>query len=314
MQGTSSNHEVPLFFEVYMIETHRILLNWYAKEARSFPWRYLNPEPYHVLISEYMLQQTQTQRIAERFPVFIEQFPNIHALSNTTKQEIIMAWQGLGYNNRALRLRDCAIAIVDKHEGIIPDTYDELTSLPGIGPYTASAIMAFAYGIDIAIIDVNIHRIYSRILGISDPADANKRMIMSFAEHAYPKGKASEWHQALMDIGATLCKANHAICNECPLHLHCKSAFQVQMQVKKKSRKEPSHRDVPNRIWRGKTIECLRNRPSYAESKELLLDAIIEDHINTQDIHWFDHIILPSLVKDSLIEYDMQTHIVSIAS
>lgn len=297
-----------------MIEVQRTLLEWYARDARSFPWRYVNPEPYHVLISEYMLQQTQTQRIAERFPVFIEQYPNVQVLSETTKQEIIMAWQGLGYNNRALRLRECAITIVEKFGGIIPDAYDELISLPGIGPYTASAIMAFAHGKDMAIIDVNIFRIYARLMGISDPADAKKSVIASFADQAYPRGKASEWHQALMDVGARWCKANHALCNECPLHMHCKSAFQVNMQTKKKNRKEPSHRDVPNRIWRGRTIECLRNRPLYAESKELLLSAIIEHPVNEQDIHWFDQTILPALVKDSLIEYDIHTHIVSIAS
>lgn len=297
-----------------MIEVHRTLLEWYAREARMFPWRYANPEPYHVLISEYMLQQTQTQRIADRFPAFIERYPNIQALSKTTKQEIILAWQGLGYNNRALRLRECALTIVEKFGGIIPDMYDQLISLPGIGPYTASAIMAFAHGKDIAIIDVNIYRIYARMMGISNPADANKSMIAIFADQIYPRGNASEWHQALMDIGASLCKAHHAQCNACPLNMHCKSAFQVNMEVKKIKRKEPSHRDVPNRIWRGRTVECLRNRPSFAESKELLLSAVIEQQVNDQDILWFDQTIIPALVKDSLIEYDMQTNIVSIAS
>ena len=106
---------MPLFFEVKMIEAHEGILNWFAREARSFPWRYDNPEPYHILISEYMLQQTQTTRIAERFPEFISQFPDIEHLGKATNQEIILAWQGLGYNNRALRLRDCARQIGRAH-------------------------------------------------------------------------------------------------------------------------------------------------------------------------------------------------------
>lgn len=305
---------MPLFFEVKMIEAHDEILKWFAIEARKFPWRYHAPEPYHVLISEYMLQQTQTTRIAERFPVFIQQFPGIVNLANASNQEIIVAWQGLGYNNRALRLRDCAKVVMTNHDGIIPDNYDALIDLPGIGPYTASAILSFAYGKDIPVIDVNIHRIYARILGFSDPADAKKNVIASFAEYAYPKGHSSAWHQALMDIGAKWCKASQAMCSECPLNIHCKSAYKVQVSTKKKQKKEPAHREVPNRIWRGKTVEYLRNSEFFSADKTKLLRAIIEDDINHEDIAWFDQIILTGLVKDQLIEYDNRSQIVSIAT
>ena len=305
---------MPLFFEVKMIEAHEGILNWFAREARSFPWRYDNPEPYHVLISEYMLQQTQTTRIAERFPEFISQFHDIEHLGKATNQEIILAWQGLGYNNRALRLRDCARQIITLHKGVIPHDYDALIALPGIGPYTASAILSFAYGEDVPVIDVNIYRIYARVLGNSDPIDANKSMITSFAESAFPKGHSSAWHQAMMDIGARWCKANQALCTDCPLQTHCKSAFNVQMITKKKEKKEPSHRNIPNRIWRGKTVEHLRNCSSFSEKKEILLNIILSDHANKEDTQWFEDIIIHALVRDRLIEYDIESDIISIAS
>lgn len=315
-QGTSLKSEVPLFFLMDMksiFEIHTLILDWFAHEGRSFPWRYESPDPYHVLISEYMLQQTQTSRISERFPIFLEQFTNIHALSKANNQQMILAWQGLGYNNRALRLRDCARAIVEIHDGIIPDDYDALIQLPGIGPYTASAIMSFAFGKDISVIDVNIRRIYERLQGISNSEEIPQKKIQSFAEQVYPRGKSSEWHQALMDIGAQYCKANQALCEKCPLQSHCASAFNVKIEKKKKKKPEPSHRDIPNRIWRGKTIECLRNSDDFQCDKSRLLSSIIDFSIDANDHSWFDEIIMPALVKDRLIQYDANTNMISLA-
>lgn len=295
-----------------MIETHALILDWFAKEARDFPWRYTAPDPYHVLISEYMLQQTQAQRIAERFPIFISQFPDIHALANANTREIIMAWQGLGYNNRALRLRDCAKEIIANHEGRIPNSMNALIALPGIGPYTASAILSFAFGENVSVIDVNIRRVYARYLGYSDSGELSAKEMLSFAERAYPKEHSSAWHQAIMDIGAQWCKARQAICEKCPLNEHCKSAFSVQISKTKKTKNEPSHRDIPNRIWRGKTVEYLRIRPRHTEKKHMVLRALINEEIKEHDITWFDDLLLPSLIKDRLIEYDAKKQTISI--
>ena len=294
-------------------EIHTLILDWFAREGRSFPWRYESPDSYHVLISEYMLQQTQTSRIAERFPIFLEQFPDIHVLSKANNQEMIVAWQGLGYNNRALRLRDCAKAIIELHQGMIPADFDALIQLPGIGPYTASAIMAFAYGKDIAVIDVNIRRIYQRMQGMPDTEKISHAMMQSFAEQVYPKGKSSEWHQALMDIGAQYCKANQANCEKCPIQNHCVSAFNVKFDKNKKKKPEPSHREVPNRIWRGKTIEYLRKSDDFQCQKKQLLSSIIDSSIDMNDHEWFDGIIMPALIKDRLIHYDSQTTMISLA-
>jgi A/G-specific adenine glycosylase len=296
-----------------LIEMHHLILDWFSREGRVFPWRYDSPDPYHVLISEYMLQQTQTSRIAERFPIFLAKFPNVLSLSNASNQEMILAWQGLGYNNRALRLRDCAKAIVNVHEGKIPGEYHALLNLPGIGPYTASAIMSFAYGCDISVIDVNIRRIYVRLNGYSNPEEMSNKSIESFAEQIYPKGKSSEWHQALMDIGAQFCRANQTRCELCPLQEHCSSAFNVRIEKKKVRRSEPSHRDIPNRMWRGRIIEFLRNANQYRSDKSELLHGILGESIDEKDRTWFEDRILPALIKDHLIHYDSQTNIISIS-
>ncbi|HZL83307.1 MAG TPA: hypothetical protein VFB98_07500, partial [Candidatus Deferrimicrobium sp.] len=119
-----------------------MVLGWYAVHARRFVWRVPNPDPYVVLVSETMLQQTQTARIQEKLPLFLRQFPDFSSLAATDNATIIRAWQGMGYNNRALRLRDCARAVVERFGGLLPDTADDLRSLPGLGPYTVSAVLS----------------------------------------------------------------------------------------------------------------------------------------------------------------------------
>lgn len=295
------------------IEIHGIILDWFAREGREFPWRYQSPDPYHVLISEYMLQQTQTSRIAERFPIFLMQFPDIHALSKANNQEMILAWQGLGYNNRALRIRDCARSIVNMYKGLIPDNYDALIQLPGIGPYTASAILSFAYGKDISVIDVNIRRVYARLQGISNSEKISQKKMQEYADKAYPKKESSAWHQALMDIGAQYCKANQALCEHCPLQTHCGSAFNVKIEKKNTKKPEPSHRGIPNRMWRGKIIEYLRNSIDYQSEKSRLMYKILDSSIDLKDQVWFDEIIMPALIKDRLIQYDPQNTMISLA-
>ena len=259
-------------------EMHHLILDWFSRKGRVFPWRYDSPDPYHVLISEYMLQQTQTTRIAERYPIFLAKFPNILSLSKASNQEIILAWQGLGYNNRALRLRDCANAIVNMHEGKIPVDYHALLSLPGIGPYTASAIMSFAYGCDISVIDVNIRRIYARLNGYSNLDKMSIKSIESFAEQIYPQGKSSEW-----------------------------------IEKKKVKRNEPSHRNIPNRIWRGRIIEFLRNTNEYLSDSSDLLRGVLGVSIDDKDQTWFEETIVPALKKDRLIHYDSSTTVISIS-
>lgn len=241
------------------------ILQWFAGHRRNFLWREqhaeasLPPDPYIVLVSEIMLQQTQTARVQEKLPLFLHEFPTLQALAKADSATVIRAWAGMGYNSRALRLRDCAKVIVERHHGQIPASVPELLALPGIGPYTASAVVAFAYHGDIAVVDVNIRRVYSRLLAAmpstSDVAD--ERTVSAFAERIYPRGESSQWHQAVMDIGALFCTARAPKCGTCPIETLCASAHRMQ-EIRKEKRPEPSWKGTPNRIWRGRVVQMLR--------------------------------------------------------
>lgn len=248
-----------------------LLLAWYQQNAREFLWRAHSPNPYHTLVSETMLQQTQAARVAEKLPLFLEKFPTIQDLARAENAEILVAWRGLGYNSRALRLRDCAKSIVTHFAGAIPNTYTELRTLPGIGDYCASAILSFAFRQDVLVLDVNIRRVYSRILGnhgqsLTTTADVlSDDVLRSFAEEIFPKNSSSEWHQAIMDIGATICTARKPLCTACPIQEICASAGTLQEKLPPK-RAEPMFRGQPRRIWRGRIIELLRQHHSLSES------------------------------------------------
>ncbi|MCS6809321.1 MAG: hypothetical protein RML40_11120 [Bacteroidota bacterium] len=263
MQSSREHLEIVAAFEQSVRET---ILTWYQHNARTFLWREQHgdisqpPDPYIVLVSEIMLQQTQTTRVEERLPIFLALFPDIHTLAAADTATILKAWEGMGYNSRALRLRDCARIIVEQHHGIIPRSVQELQRLPGIGTYTAAAIAAFAYHEDVVVLDVNIRRVYSRLLSAmpTTASVACERHIQAFAERIYPRGDSSRWHQAVMDLGALCCTARKPQCSICPLFELCPSAGTMKEQRKRRQRHEPSYYGIPNRIWRGRVIQILR--------------------------------------------------------
>ncbi|TAE24078.1 MAG: A/G-specific adenine glycosylase [Candidatus Kapaibacterium sp.] len=293
-------------------ELQGLILEWYEKHAREFMWReyadsqkHFIPQPYLVLLSEVMLQQTQTSRIQEKLPEFYRTFPSIERLSQATNAEIIKAWEGLGYNSRALRLRDCAKAVVERFSGVIPSEYEELLSLPGIGTYTASALVAFAFHKDIAIVDVNIRRVYSRISSQLDTtADAMPEAdCTAFAERIYPRGKASAWHQAVMDIGALFCTARAPKCSLCPLQGMCASAHQLR-EVERVKKQEPTFEGKPNRIWRGRIVQILRGvEASEWYSGEQLYNQLFSASLftTTPREQWLLE-ILRTLEREAIVE------------
>jgi A/G-specific adenine glycosylase len=246
-----------------------------------------------------MLQQTQASRVAEKMPRFLQLFPDVFSLGRAGNAEIIRAWQGMGYNNRALRLRDCAAIIAQQYAGEIPRGYAVLRSLPGIGDYTARALLAFAWHEDVHVVDVNIRRVYSRIFSTM-PTNVDllpESVTRDIAEEIFPRGRSSEWHQALMDLGAGICTARNARCGDCPLSDVCGSAF--SMSEKRREKKvEPAHRNVPNRIWRGKTIECLRSAETV--ERGVLLNEILDVQASEADHAWF-HTLLAGLERDRLV-------------
>ena len=215
----------------------RALRAWYTTEGRAaLPWRHTR-DPYAVLVSEVMLQQTQVERVAPKYRAFLEQFPTLHDLAAAPVSEVIRAWAGLGYNMRAVRLREIARQAVERYGGSLPGSLDELLQLKGIGRYTAGAVACFAFGLPIATVDTNIRRVLWRVFRGVEPAawpadTAFQRQMLALAEWALPPEPedAYDWQQALMDLGATICLARRPLCERCPLS-HCCAAYQEAARV-----------------------------------------------------------------------------------
>jgi A/G-specific adenine glycosylase len=189
-------------------ELQERLLTWYAVNGRDLPWR-RTTDPYAVLISEVMLQQTQVPRVVPRYAEFLHSFPTLEALAGGPLADVLRRWRGLGYNNRAERLWRCAREAVARslasRHATLPDTLEELRGLPGIGPYTARAILVFAHNADLAAVDANVRRVLSHELGL--PTDLAPAALQAVADVVLPHGCSRDWHNALMDYGSLVLTA-----------------------------------------------------------------------------------------------------------
>lgn len=227
------------------------VLKWYGNNGRTLPWR-STTNPYHILVSEIMLQQTQVDRVVPKYEAFLHQFPSIEALARAPTSDVLRAWSGLGYNRRALFLQKCAQELM--HSMNFPQDEKELKKLPGIGKYTAAAILSFAYNKNIPVIDVNIHLLYKRLFYNS------KSHVEVLAKKHLPRGKSRLWHNALMDIGALFCSSKNPRCNDCPLTVLCKTAGK-KMQIEATQIKKAV---VPfaqsDRIVRGNILKLLMKK------------------------------------------------------
>ncbi len=192
------------------------LLAWFAVSGRDLPWR-KSRDPWPILVCELMAQQTQVSRVVERLPGFLQQFPNPTALANQPVGAVIQAWTGLGYNRRAVNLHRAAAWIRDEHDGRIPSNRTELLNLPGVGPYTARAVRVFAFEYDDGVVDTNIARVLARL--------GNRRLkaseVQLLADDLVPVGESWAWNQALMEVGALLCRSEPT-CGDCPLQADCR--------------------------------------------------------------------------------------------
>lgn len=309
-QTVSGKQQIhPLAVDLTGVEqVQAMVLGWYAAHARRFVWRVPDPDPYLVLVSETMLQQTQTSRVQEKLPLFLNAFPDFRTLAAADNATIVRAWHGMGYNNRALRLRDCARTVVEQFHGTLPDSAEELRSLPGLGPYTVAAILSFAFHRDIAVLDVNVRRLYSRIfLKLTKTTDVMPEpLLQHVAGEVYPRGRSSEWHQACMDIAALYCTARSPQCLFCPVARACRSSFQLADVIPVRVA-EPSYRGRPNRIWRGRIIEILRK---LAPGATISLDQLQQQLFTAseqEDASWL-RVVLTALERDRLVEDDPVTH------
>lgn len=192
------------------------LLGWSTVTLRDLPWRRTR-DPWAVVVSELMLQQTQVARVVPRYVAFLDLFPTPAACAGVPLAGIVRAWAGLGYNRRAVNLHRMATAVVDRHGGTLPDDLDALLALPGIGPYTARAVLAFAFEADVGVVDVNAARVLARTAGRSLAA----REVQVRADDLVPAGRAWAWNQAVLDLGATVCTKRSPRCAACPVTAWC---------------------------------------------------------------------------------------------
>ncbi len=216
-------------------EIWRNLLAWYSAQGRAhLPWRHTR-DPYAVLVSEVMLQQTQVDRVLPKYEEFLSRFPTLESLAAASTADVIKAWASLGYNMRAVRLQQIARQAVEKYAGALPETLQELMALKGIGRYTAGAVACFAFGLPVATVDTNIRRVLWRAFRGIEPAswpsgERAQRDALALAEWALPPEHAYDWQQALMDLGATVCTSRRPLCERCPLTSSC-AAFAETSQV-----------------------------------------------------------------------------------
>lgn len=298
---------------------------WFPSHKRELPWRDLQisddaERAYRVLVSEIMLQQTQVSRVKILYRDFLNKYDSIESLSKANNREIIESWRGLGYNNRALRLRDIAKTIVNEKRGIFPKNMDELLALKGIGHYTAAAVRNFAFDLPTPCLDTNIRRILHRTFYGPEKPDGtfpvSDRELLDVAAEALAiacrKKKnrpAAEWHAALMDFGSIICTKRNPQWQICPLTARglMKAAHKVPVllpRAKRRLTQEPGReiagKFVPNRIIRGRIVEALRDHP-----RGLTFDAVGSfaciDWNPKKHRDWL-HGVVESLIRDRLIE------------
>jgi A/G-specific adenine glycosylase len=256
------------------------LLSWYDTFKRDLPWRG-DPDPYHILVSEIMLQQTQVDRVISKYLAFLERFPTLHALATASTADVLRQWQGLGYNRRALNLKRAAEAAVRDHGGELPRTVEELERLPGIGKYTARAVASFAFGQQVPVVDTNVRRVLSGFAG----RELTERETWELAERLLPEGSAADWNQALMDYGALAQKA-----------------------TPRRGGKPSEPFASTNRFWRGRIIDALRQH--HRLPLPALLDALPDANRDEGRVRGLVRV----LHEEGMVEYSVDTDEVSLPS
>jgi A/G-specific adenine glycosylase len=210
------------------------LLDWYDANARPMPWRIppadsvngVRPDPYHIWLSEVMLQQTTVAAVIRYYLAFQRRWPDVHALANAEDAEVMGKWAGLGYYARARNLLKCARLISTDYDGKFPETEADLLVLPGIGPYTAAAISAIAFDRHATVLDANVERVVSRLYAVTEPLPDSKKTLRKLASRLTPTNRSGDYAQAMMDLGATIC-SQKPTCEACPIAANCMAREQL---------------------------------------------------------------------------------------
>ena len=216
------------------------ILNWYDNNKRSLPWRArcsAKKKEYFTLVSEFMLQQTQVKTVIPYFNNFLKDIPNFQSLAKVSEAKLLKHWQGLGYYSRAKNLKKSAKMIIDNYSGRLPNNFEELKKLPGVGDYTASAVSAIAFNQQIIPLDGNIERVLKRILNLKTEGEIKKENLHKQKKIFGKTSRSSDYAQALMEIGALLCKPKNPYCDKCPITKNCLSFKRKDFEIKKKNKK-----------------------------------------------------------------------------
>ncbi len=273
------------------------IMAWYRSCGRhDLPWR-KTMDIYHIAVSEIMLQQTNVPKVIEKYISFIERFPTIESLAKSQQKDVIMQWQGLGYNRRAIYLHKMAQSVQNDFGGFFPEDPNILISLIGFGPYTSRSIPIFARNCDIAACDVNIARIMRRVHKVND---ASEKQVIFWTEELLYHGHSRDWHNALMDFASIICTKRSPQCEMCPIKKQCLS-FPDPQDAKKILRTEVGRSEhgkhIPRRIFRGRIIEYLR---THKGTTDQIGNVIKKDWQSTKDRVWCES-VLKGLKKDHMI-------------
>ncbi len=215
------------------------ILDWYDNNKRILPWRKTKSKKdkyYYILVSEFMLQQTQVKTVIPYFENFIKKIPNLKKLSNINDKQLMKCWQGLGYYSRARNLKKTAKIIFSNHKGNLPNNFEDLKTLPGIGEYTAKAIMAIAFNIPVIPLDGNVERVLKRIFYLKTENEISKDNLNKKKTFFGTSKRSSDYAQAIMEIGAMVCKPISPLCNKCPLSKKCTSFKKNDFEIKSKNK------------------------------------------------------------------------------
>ncbi len=241
------------------------LLAWYAAHGRALPWRGVN-DPYAIWVSEVMLQQTQVATVVPYFRRWMARFPTVEALAAADEQDVLALWEGLGYYRRARALHQAARQIVAHHQGRLPADPQALQRLPGIGKYTAHAVASLAFGRDVPVLDGNVRRVLARVFAVEAPIDtaAGEKALWALAAQHLPPGRAADYNQALMDLGATICTPRAPRCAQCPVAGLCQAHRSGNPEAyprKQRRQRQPHYTVVAAVIRRGGKV-LIAQRPA----------------------------------------------------
>jgi A/G-specific adenine glycosylase len=241
------------------------ILSWYTRHGRKLPWRG-RKDPYSVWVSEIMLQQTRVDTVIPYYKKWMERFPDLASLAQASGQEVLLAWEGLGYYGRARNLHKAAKIVIEHFGGALPADVALLRKLPGIGRYTAGAIASIAFGLDAVTLDGNLRRVFARIFDVSEPADSptGEKKLWTLAQEQLPRGRAGDFNQALMDLGAAICLPHNPACLICPVSGECRSRELGNQELRPvlKIKTEVPHVTVTAAVLRRDGRVLLAKRPS----------------------------------------------------